>query len=92
MFALSATVRQSAEWHGDAEELRMLRAIAGSAVAAALDHGEYGAAFHGFRIHALRCVMRSGVCVALTVTDTVAAASGIAASCTMICNADGAHE
>lgn len=50
-----------------AEELRMVRAIVQTAVQEAERHGEYQAAFHGFRIYAQRRPNALGHCVAIAV-------------------------
>ncbi len=67
---LSATAERLGDWHGhaDAEELRMLRVIAGFAADEAKIHGAYGAGFRGFYIRAVREVMSSGLCVRLSVS------------------------
>ena len=43
----------------------MVRAIARTAVVEAAREGCYNAAFHGFKVHAVRQVLPCGVCVAL---------------------------
>jgi len=97
VFAMSAVPTMT--WstcarHGDAdaEEWRMLCAIARSAAEGALAHGIYDAAFRGFRVRALRQAFASGVCVKLVVTGrSTGCDESDAASCAMILHPHDPH-
>ena len=59
----------------NAEELRMVRAIALLAVLDAARFGDYHATFHGFRVQALRQVIRQGTRAFVRVTLCVSLGS-----------------
>ena len=67
----------------------MLRAIAEFAAGESLVHGEYAAAFRGFRIRAVREVTSSGLCVKLMVSGRqVVSVADVATCCAMTLDAD----
>jgi hypothetical protein len=49
------------------EELRMVRAIVGTALMEAFRQGVYHAVFHGFCIHAVRLTAERGFCISVEV-------------------------
>jgi hypothetical protein len=69
--------------HPDAEEIRMVRAIARLALLEAIIRGKYHASFHGFVLDAVRCIADSGAGDVLEVRLAVRMGNSLAECCTI---------